>query len=188
MARNGLEAVQQAERLRPDVIVMDVHMPRMDGYEATRQIMERVPTPIVIVSASSGRQEVAAARVLLVPLGRLLAEEHQAHAPPRPRLLRRPHHPHQRVHTIRSLGELVLPEALGERQREVQDVAGQHRVLERHAGASVGGVFALGHLFPGSGGVVPLHLNGQAQPHADAFAAFLASGHGGRLSPGGSSG
>lgn len=60
VARDGYEAVQQAERLRPDVIVMDVHMPRMDGYEATRQIMERVPAPIVIVSASSGRQEVAA--------------------------------------------------------------------------------------------------------------------------------
>lgn len=60
VARDGLEAVEQAERLRPDVIVMDVHMPRMDGYEATRQIMERVPVPIVIVSASSSRQEVAA--------------------------------------------------------------------------------------------------------------------------------
>lgn len=60
VARDGLEAVQQAERLRPDVIVMDVHMPRMDGYEATRQIMARAPTPIVIVSASSSRQEVAA--------------------------------------------------------------------------------------------------------------------------------
>ena len=59
VARDGLEAVQQAERLRPDVIVMDVHMPRMDGYEATRQIMERVPVPIVIVTASSSRQEVA---------------------------------------------------------------------------------------------------------------------------------
>lgn len=58
-ARDGLDAVEQAERLKPDVIVMDVHMPRMNGYEATRQIMERVPTPIVIVSASLLRDEVA---------------------------------------------------------------------------------------------------------------------------------
>ena len=58
-ARDGLEAVAEAERLRPDVILMDVHMPRMNGFEATRRIMERVPTPIVIVSASISREEVA---------------------------------------------------------------------------------------------------------------------------------
>lgn len=58
-ARDGLEALEQAERLRPDIIVMDVHMPRMNGFEATRQIMERVATPIVMVSASTSREEVA---------------------------------------------------------------------------------------------------------------------------------
>ena len=56
-AKDGVEAVEQAERLKPDVITMDVHMPRMNGYEATRRIMERVPTPIVMVSASSSRDE-----------------------------------------------------------------------------------------------------------------------------------
>jgi len=58
-ARDGVEAVEQARRLKPDIIVMDVHMPRMNGFEATRQIMERIPTPIVIVSASTSREEVA---------------------------------------------------------------------------------------------------------------------------------
>ena len=58
-ARDGLEAVEQAQRLRPDVIVMDVHMPRMNGFEATRRVMERIPTPIVIVSASISREAVA---------------------------------------------------------------------------------------------------------------------------------
>jgi two-component system chemotaxis response regulator CheB len=57
-ARNGEEAVAQTERLRPHVILMDVHMPRMNGYEATRKIMERAPTPIVICSASLHRDEV----------------------------------------------------------------------------------------------------------------------------------
>jgi two-component system chemotaxis response regulator CheB len=58
-ALDGMDAVEQAERLRPDVILMDVHMPRLNGFEATRLIMERAPTPIVIVSATFSRDEEA---------------------------------------------------------------------------------------------------------------------------------
>lgn len=57
-ARDGCEAVELAERLRPDLITMDVHMPRLDGIEATRQIMVRAPAPILIVSAHN-EQDVA---------------------------------------------------------------------------------------------------------------------------------
>ncbi len=56
-ARDGLDAVEQVKRLKPDVILMDVHMPRMNGYDATRRIMEEVPTPIVMISASFNRDE-----------------------------------------------------------------------------------------------------------------------------------
>ena len=49
-AKDGAEAVKLAERLNPDVITMDIHMPVMDGLAATRRIMETHPVPIVIVS------------------------------------------------------------------------------------------------------------------------------------------
>jgi two-component system chemotaxis response regulator CheB len=55
-AGNGAEAVRQAIELSPDVITMDVHMPIMDGLEATRDIMSEVPRPIVIVSSSASRE------------------------------------------------------------------------------------------------------------------------------------
>jgi two-component system chemotaxis response regulator CheB len=49
-ARDGVEAVDLAVDLRPDVIVLDVQMPRLDGLAALDQIMAGCPTPVVMVS------------------------------------------------------------------------------------------------------------------------------------------
>jgi len=56
-APDGAEAVRLAEELRPDVILMDVTMPVLDGVEATRQVRDRVPgTQVVILTMHADRE------------------------------------------------------------------------------------------------------------------------------------
>ena len=50
-ARNGLEALDQLESFKPDVITLDVHMPQMNGLECLDRIMVERPCPVVMVSA-----------------------------------------------------------------------------------------------------------------------------------------
>ena len=50
-ARDGVEAVEKVAQLKPDVVTMDVEMPRMDGIEALRLIMDKTPVPVLMVSS-----------------------------------------------------------------------------------------------------------------------------------------
>jgi two-component system chemotaxis response regulator CheB len=58
MAENGEESLTFVQKQKPDVVTMDIHMPVMNGLDATRRIMETHPVPIVIVSASYDHEDV----------------------------------------------------------------------------------------------------------------------------------
>jgi len=61
IATNGEEAITMTARLKPDIVTMDVNMPGMDGFEATRRIMESTPVPIIIVTSSYNPSEITKA-------------------------------------------------------------------------------------------------------------------------------
>jgi two-component system chemotaxis response regulator CheB len=63
-AKDGREAVTMAQTLQPDVLTMDINMPRMDGLEATQQIMTQNPRPILIVSSESRQGAASTLRAL----------------------------------------------------------------------------------------------------------------------------
>jgi two-component system chemotaxis response regulator CheB len=67
VARDGVEALEQARALTPDVITLDVEMPRMDGLAALEQLMRERPTAVVMVSALT--KEGADATIRALELG-----------------------------------------------------------------------------------------------------------------------
>ena len=69
---NGQEAVDCVKRLQPDVLVMDIHMPVLDGFAATKQITDlSIPTRVILISTDMGsfivRQAVAVGAKGFVP-------------------------------------------------------------------------------------------------------------------------
>ncbi len=85
-ARNGKQAVKKLHNEHPDVITMDVQMPKMDGIEATGRIMSSSPTPIIMLSAYTDQDaeatldalELGAVEFLLKPDGKEVSHNVQS--------------------------------------------------------------------------------------------------------------
>jgi two-component system, chemotaxis family, chemotaxis protein CheY len=55
-AANGVEAIEQYDKLRPDLVTMDITMPEMEGIEALKQIKQQDPNAKIIMCSAMGQQ------------------------------------------------------------------------------------------------------------------------------------
>jgi len=70
-AENGVAAVRLAEAHTPDLVILDIKMPEMDGFEAARAILDRIQVPIIFLTAY-GEQELVERAVRLSVMGYLV--------------------------------------------------------------------------------------------------------------------
>ncbi|MCX7002413.1 MAG: response regulator [bacterium] len=91
VAGNGAEGVERARCEKPDVITMDIEMPVMNGFEATRMIMETAPAPIVVITSTLNPADVKGTFVAMEAGAVAVLENRVASAtravPPPPRTL-----------------------------------------------------------------------------------------------------
>jgi DNA-binding NarL/FixJ family response regulator len=74
-AADGAEAVRLAERLRPDVVLMDIRMPRVDGLEATRRLLAGLPSARVVVLTTFAEDENVYAALRAGAIGFLVKDD-----------------------------------------------------------------------------------------------------------------
>jgi len=144
-AKNGLEALELAERLKPDVITLDIEMPVMDGLKALARLMEQRPTPVIILSAHAKQGaeptllalELGAVDFITKPSGSISLEIAQIKQ--------------QLVERIRTAATVDLSKLKSRRQPKPvrisrAEVTGKPRLVA--IGSSTGGTRALSEILP----------------------------------------
>jgi two-component system, response regulator PdtaR len=117
-ARDGEEAVELARALEPDLAIMDVKMPQLDGIEAARRILEERPLPIVIVSAY-GQEELVSRAVEAGVFGYLVKPFREQDLLPA-------------IHTARARHDEL--QALREEAESLADALAARKAIERAKG------------------------------------------------------
>lgn len=144
-AKNGLEALEQAEKLKPDVITLDIEMPVMDGLKALAKLMEQNPTPVIILSAHAKQGaeptllalELGAVDFITKPSGSISLDIAQIRQ--------------QLVERIRTAATVDLSKLKSRRQTKPirisrAEASGQPRLVA--IGSSTGGTRALSEILP----------------------------------------
>jgi two-component system, chemotaxis family, protein-glutamate methylesterase/glutaminase len=157
-AKDGLEAIEMTRRLRPNVITMDIRMPRMDGLEATKQIMISIPTPIVIVSGSLEVRDVEVSMQALRAGALTLLAKPAGPASPKFEKERR-----EFVETVKAMSQVKVVRRWRDRQpaesgAERRALGGSARVRVVAIAASTGGPAALQQTFSALEGDFPVPI------------------------------
>jgi two-component system chemotaxis response regulator CheB len=147
-ARDGEEALREVLRLGPDMVFLDLQMPRMDGFTFLRLLMARRPTPVVVVSSQSHRSDVFKA----LELGALdfvaKPEEGASFDTIAPALL-------EKCELLRALRPENLAPPAGGPARAHAAAAGERDPRVIAIGASTGGPQAVGRLLSDLPGDLP---------------------------------
>src|SRR5882724_7225759 len=137
-ACDGDEAVAMTARLRPDVVTMDLDMPRLDGFAATREIMTATPTPIVVITGETfGSEAETAMRALNAGALTVLKKL------PAPSVAEFPRAARDLVRTVKAMSQVKVV-----RQRRTSSIPVPRTIAAGHArivaiAASTGGPQAL---------------------------------------------